>query len=334
MREEGLDAESSHQQPSHQPPTPDWETYVRVESATRTKLIAYCFLNLGSIAYNTPPLLLTSEVHLPLPSSSRLWKAENAWQWQEMRQTYQPAEISLQDAFSRLLNRPSQGSPSPLTSLGYYVLIHALNQHIFMLKQTSFASLSPFEISRGLKMEDVEDVTQALKIWYSGFDQHIARQAEAGPHGNPGDASPDGPIALNSSSLLRIAYIRLYTGLVPSRSLETRDHVLISAAFSDAPLLVRTPLLCRTIASAIFALSQLVKIGVSYVAKTKSPEWGVQHSCKSPTSLNFTATHRPKLTMHSVQSGVCCPAFQVAADSGCHRAGGATAIGRRKAPAA
>ena len=254
-----------------------------MESAKRTKLIAYCFLNLCSIAYDTPPLLLTSELHLPLPSPSRLWKAETAWQWQEMRQSYQPAEVLLQDAFSRLLNRPSQGSPSPLTSLGYYVLIHALIQHIFMLKQTSFASISPFEISRGLKMEDVEDVTQALKIWTLGFEQHIARQSEGGQHGN-GDSSPEGPIALNSSALLRLAYIRLYTELKPSRSLDSRDHVLIASAFSDADLLVRTPRLFRPVAGAIFALSHLVKLGVSYVAKTKSPEWGVQHSCKSLSS--------------------------------------------------
>ena len=148
---------------------------------------------------------------------------------------------------------------------------------------------------------------------------------------------------LNSSSLHRIAYIRLYTGLVPSRSLETRDHVLISSAFSDAPNLVRTPLLCRTIASAIFALSQLVKLGVSYVAKTKSPEWGVQYSCKSisflvPSSLvpnvESLLPISPQLTRHSVQSRVCRPALQVAVDSGRHHTSGAAPDGGREAAAA
>lgn len=294
VREEGLVAEPNHQQSN------DWETWIRHEAATRTKLIAYCFFNLCSIAYNTPPLLLTSEVHLYLPGPSRLWKAENQWQWQEARQSYAPTEIPFQDAFSRLLNRPSQGAPSPVTSLGNYVLIHALIQHIFLLKQTSFASLSPFEIHRGLKMEDVEDVSQALRIWGIGFDQHRQpRGHEGGPHGGGGDNPPGGPVAFNSTALLRLAYIRLYTDLSPSRSLETRDHILIANAFSDAPLLVRSQRLCRAVLHAIHALSMLVKVGVNYVARTKSLEWSMQHSCKSPLGAIVTGKSVPDLLIVS-----------------------------------
>ncbi|KAK3682421.1 hypothetical protein B0T22DRAFT_283057 [Podospora appendiculata] len=269
VREEGLLADPNQ--------ATDWETWIRLEAGTRTKLIAYCFFNLCSIAYNTPPLLLTSEVHLYLPNPSRLWRAETQWQWQEARQSYPNIEIPLQDAFSRLLNRPSQGPPSPVSSLGNYVLIHALIQHIFLLKQTSFASISPFEIHRGLKMDDVEEVSQALRLWSHGFEQH--RQLRAN---EPGSQVPvdfvGGPVAFNSTALLRLAYIRLHTDLSPSRSLETRDHVLVAAAFSDAPLLVRSPRLCRAVVQAIHALSMLVKMGVNYVARTKSLEWSMQHS--------------------------------------------------------
>lgn len=285
VREEGLVAEPSYQQST------DWETWIRVEAATRTKLIAYCFFNLCSIAYNTPPLLLTSEVRLYLPSPSRLWRAGDAWQWQEARQAYPAIEIPFQDAFSRLLNRPSQGPPSMVTSLGNYVLIHALIQHIFLLKQTSFASLSPFEIHRGLKMEDVEDVTQALRVWSIGFDQHrSARANETGQHVTGSGDFPGGPVAFNSTALLRLAYIRLYTDLSPSRSLETRDHVLIAGAFGDAPLLVRSQRLCRAVLQAIHALSMLVKMGVNYVARTKSLEWSMQHSRKSTRQSCISST--------------------------------------------
>jgi hypothetical protein len=288
IREEGLLADQSHQQ------TTDWEMWIRLEAATRTKLIAYCFFNLCSIAYNTPPLLLTSEVHLYLPNPSRLWRAENAWQWQEQRQAYPNAEIPFQEAFSRLLNPPSQGPPSPITSLGNYVLIHALIQHIFLLKQTSFASHSPFEIHRGLKMEDVDDVMQALRVWSMSYEQHRApRGVEGGPHAGGNDNLGVGPVAFNSTALLRLAYIRLYTDLSPSRSLETRDHVLIAGAFSDAPLLVRSQRLCRAVVQAIHALSMLVKMGVNYVARTKSLEWSMQHSRKFH--------YRPSCCSH------CCP---------------------------
>lgn len=261
--------------------TADWETWIRLEASTRTKLVAYCFFNLCSIAYNTPPLLLTSEVHLYLPNPSRLWRAESAWQWQEARQAYPNIETPLQEAFARLLNRPSQAPPTPLTSLGNYVLIHALIQHIFLLKQTSFNSLSPFDMQRGLKMEDVEDINQALRAWSLSFEQHRQLRAnELAAQGAASEGYVEGPVAFNSTALLRLAYIRLHTDASPSRSLETRDHVLIAQAFSDAPLLVRSPRLCRAVVQAIHALSMLVKMGVNYVAKTKSLEWSMQHSRK------------------------------------------------------
>ncbi|SPQ26808.1 4a071ca3-4938-4392-8e6a-078cbff2c2d5 [Thermothielavioides terrestris] len=271
LREEGLGAEPNQQ-------TTDWETWVRIEASTRTKLVAYCFFNLCSITYNTPPLLLTSEIYLYLPNPSRLWKAENAWQWQEARQSCPNIEITLQEAFARLLSRPSQASPTPLTSLGNYVLIHALIQHIFLLKQTSFSTMSPFGLQRGLKMEDVEDLNQALRAWSVGFEQHRQLRANEMAAQGSGEGYTEGQVALNSTALMRLAYIRLHTDLSPSRSLETRDHVLIAQTLSDAPLLVRSPRLCRAVVQAIHALSMLVKMGVNYVAKTKSLEWSMQHS--------------------------------------------------------
>ncbi|KAK3316432.1 hypothetical protein B0H66DRAFT_576328 [Apodospora peruviana] len=271
VREDGLIAEPNQ--------ASDWDTWIRLESGTRTKLIAYCFFNLCSIAYNTTPSLLTSEVHLYLPSPSRVWRAESAWQWQEARQSYQHIEIPLQEAFSRLLSRTSQAPLSPVTSLGNYVLIHALVQHIFLLKQTSFASLSTFDVHRGLKMEDVEEVSHALRFWGMGFEQHRQlRASENGSQANAGDSFAGDPVAFNSTALHRLAYIRLHTDLSHSRSLETRDHVLVASAFSDAPLLVRSPRLCRAVMQAIHALSILVKMGVNYVARTKSSEWSMQHS--------------------------------------------------------
>ncbi len=314
--------------------TTDWETWVRLEASTRTKLVAYCFFNLCSIAYNTPPLLLTSEIHLYLPNPSRLWQAESAWQWQEARQSYPNIEISLQEAFARLLNRgPSQAPPASLTALGNYILIHAVVQHIFLLKQTSLSTMTPFGVQRGLKMEDVEDINQALRAWSLGFDQHRQLRANEMAAQGTGEGYSEGPVAFNSTALLRLAYIRLHTDLSPSRSLETRDHVMIARAFSDAPLLVRSARLCRAVVQAIHALSMLVKMGVNYVAKTKSLEWSMQHSCKSfgdvdPSAdcVGLTRRHR------SVQSRMCRPPVQVAPHPLGNRPGRAAAISRREEP--
>lgn len=326
VREEGLHAEPNQAM--------DWETWIRLEGSTRTKLIAYCFFNLCSIAYNTPPLLLTSEVDLFLPNPSRLWRAETAWQWQEARQSYPTAEIPLQDAFSRLLNRPSQGPPGPASSLGNYVLIHALIQHIYLLKQTSFASLSPFDVHRGLKPEDVEEVSQALRVWTIGFEQHRQLRAnETGQH-VIGDPFSGGPVAFNSTALLRLAYMRLYTDLNPSRGLETRDHVLIASSFSQAPILVRSPRLHRAVVQAIHALSMLVKMGVNYVARTKSLEWSMQHSCKFHCKHSKPQKHSksPRPVSHanpscSVQSRMRSRPIQMAANSSVDRPQRAARLG-------
>lgn len=227
-----------------------------------------------------PPLLLTSELNLFLPHSSKLWRAETAWQWQEARHSFPTMDISLQDAFWRLFNRPSQGPPPYMSSLGNYVLIHALLQHIFLLKQTSFTQVSTFESPRGLRPDDVDDCFQALRIWQMSFEQHQARVTETSQP-SASDAFLGGPVAYNSTALWRLASIRLYTDLNPSRTLETRDAGQIAQAFSDAPYLIRSMRLNRAVLQAIHALSMLVKLGVNYVARRKSSEWSMQHSRKS-----------------------------------------------------
>ncbi|KFA52643.1 hypothetical protein S40293_05425 [Stachybotrys chartarum IBT 40293] len=272
IREEGLSVETS------QNSLTDWDAWIRHEGATRTKLIAFCFFNFCSTAYNMPPLLLTSELNLYLPLRSRLWRAESAWQWQDLRQSTPVAEITVHEAFSRLFGRTNQGLPTQVSSLGNYVLIHALIQHIYLLKQTSLAAGAPYDVHRTLKPDDVEEVTQALRVWQTSFEhRHQLRTAESG-HFAGADSVPGGALAYNATALLRLAYIRLYTDIPPSRSLETRDSMLISSALSSTPLLLRSPRLHRAVFQAIHALSMLVKAGVNYVARTKSSEWSIQHS--------------------------------------------------------
>ncbi|KAM0355934.1 hypothetical protein ACHAPU_000323 [Fusarium lateritium] len=272
IREEGLVAEVN------QSAVNDWETWIRLETATRTKLVAYCYFNLCSIAYNMPPLVLTSELNLLLPQRGKLWRAETAWQWQEMRQSTPMIELTLHDAFSRLFGRTNQGLPQHMSSLGSYVLIHALIQHIYLLKQTSFATGLPYNIHRTMKPEDVEEVSQALRVWQTSFeDQHQLRAAESG-HYSVSDSIDGGTLDYTATALLRQAYIRLHTDVTPSTALETRDPLLVASALSRTPLLVRSSRLHRAVIQAIHALSVLVKEGVNYVASTKSTDWSIQHS--------------------------------------------------------
>ncbi|KAK4093233.1 transcriptional regulator family: Fungal Specific TF [Purpureocillium lilacinum] len=272
IREEGLSVETS------QAVLTDWDAWIRLEGANRTKLIAYCFFNLCSTAYDMPPQLLTSELNLYLPLRSQLWRAETSWQWQELRQSTPIAEITVHEAFSRLFGRTSQGLPANLSALGHYVLIHALIQHVYLLKQTSFAAGSPYDVQRTLKPEDVEEVTQALRVWQTSFEhRHQLKAAESG-HYMSADSLTGGSLTFNATALLRLAYIRLNTDIPPSRSLETRDSMLIASALSTTPMLLRSLRLHRAVFQAVHALSMLVKAGVNYVARAKSTEWSIQHS--------------------------------------------------------
>lgn len=290
LREDGLTSDTS------QSAATDWETWIRLEGAIRTKLIAYCLFNTCSIAYGTPPLLLTSELNLHLPQPSRFWKAETAWQWQERRQTFPPADITVHAAFSRLFGRPPSTISGHISSLGHHVLIHALLQHIYLLKQTSLSSpLSPGG-ARSLRIEDVEDTTRALRVWQTSFEHgnqmRAAAQAQGGFLG--GDGFPGGPVAFDSTALLRLAYIRLCADVAPRRGLETRDHAVVAAAMADGPAVERGIRLQRGLIQGMHALSMLVKAGVSYVARAKSSEWSVQNSRESgpflPLSFAFFFT--------------------------------------------
>jgi hypothetical protein len=272
IREEGLTVETNSSALT------DWEAWIRLEGATRTKLIAYCFFNLCSTVYNMPPALLTAELNMYLPLRSRLWRAESAWQWQELRQSTPLVELTVHDAFSRLFGRSSQGLPTQLSSFGNYVMIHALLQHVYLLKQTSIAAGPPYDVQRSLKPDDVEEVTSALRVWQTSFEhRHQLRSAESGHFGAP-DSSSGGSLAYNATALLRLAYIRLYTDIPPSRSLETRDFMLVASALSTTPPLIRSLRLHRAVFQAVHALSMLVKAGVNYVARTKTSEWSIQHS--------------------------------------------------------
>ena len=81
-----------------------------------------------------------------------------------------------------------------------------------------------------------------------------------------------------ATALLRLASIRLFTDLSPSRTLETRNAAQIAVSFGEAPYLIRSARLNKAILQAIHALSMLVKLGVNYVARRKSAEWSMQHS--------------------------------------------------------
>ncbi|KAF2704659.1 hypothetical protein K504DRAFT_108875 [Pleomassaria siparia CBS 279.74] len=242
-----------------------WTEWIRRETTKRTKFIVYGFSNLHCIVYNIPPFVLTSEVRLTLPSSSDEFKASSEAAWREARKKSAP-EIQFQDALQRLFSKNGRDITEWNSSAGNYALIHALIQHIFFVRQVARCR---FDGSGDLSQEDVVSLENALRNWQTGWKKN--------PESSLDPMSPNGPVAFNSTALLRLAYIRLYVD-TSGRALDTRDPVLIANAFRAGPAIKRSAKITRAVLHSAHALSIPVKIGYRLVAKTQSFIWSIQHS--------------------------------------------------------
>jgi hypothetical protein len=115
----------------------DWLRWVKNESIRRTKLAAFSFVDMYSIAYNNYPPIRNCEVKLRLPCQTRLWNASNAKDWLEVYQVAGADQLFYHDALSHLL-RDSASAPvlSPVPSpLGNYYLLHGLIQRIHIIRE-------------------------------------------------------------------------------------------------------------------------------------------------------------------------------------------------------
>lgn len=243
-----------------------WEDWIRAETVKRTKFTVYCFFNLHCIVYNIPSLILNSEVNLTLPCGAKEFKAPTAAKWQEARDESLP-EFSFQEALDRLFSRGGHDIVAYNSSMGNYILIHAIIQHIFFLRQVSRGRLDG---GRNMAPEDTAVLEQALRNWQIGWKRN--------PESSLDPQDPKGPVAFNSTALLRLAYIRLNIDIGPGRALDTRDPVQIARAFHASPSIKRTPKLVRAVLHSAHALSIPVKIGVRLVAQTQTFVWSIQHS--------------------------------------------------------
>jgi hypothetical protein len=242
-----------------------WLSWVRRESIKRTKFIVYGFSNLHCIVYNIPPFMLTSEVRLTLPCSQAEFKAPTAALWKEARKNCAP-EVYFQDALKRLFSKSGRDVTLTNSSSGNYALIHALIQHIFFLRQITRCR---FDGPGDLSQEDVASLETALRNWQIGWRQN--------PEPSLDPMNPDGPVAFNSTALLRLAYIRLYVDTA-GRALETRNPDLIANAFRAGPAIKRSAKITRAVLHSAHALSIPIKMGYRLVAKTQSFIWSIQHS--------------------------------------------------------
>ncbi|CAG1983632.1 hypothetical protein SNK03_008898 [Fusarium graminearum] len=247
----------------------DWRTWAKQESCRRSKLICFSFLHTHSIAYNVYPTLRSNEVGLRLPCSTKEWKAPNAASWRAAAREVQEPQLFFREALSLLLNNKSESAPLfPIpTPLGNYVLLHGLLQRIHIVRDLSLPITSS---SASLPSEEVEKLERGLRSWTSCWQQ--APESTLDPN------NENGPIPFTSSSLLALAYVRIYLHLGPFRQLETRDPQLISEAIASSPDIERSDGIIAALLYATHMIGIPVRLGVDRVARSQAFFWSVRHS--------------------------------------------------------
>lgn len=270
----------------------NWQTWMFTESRKRTKLMTYSMIQLISIAYNIPPLILTSEIDCCLPASAKEWNARSAKEWEEARLSSTIKEVRFQESFESLFHSASsQATSMALSPVANYILILAILQHIFLRQQTWASSKQ-----QNLSPEDIADSARALRCWQTRW--------EKSPESNIDPSSAAGPVAFNSTALLRLAWIRLYSDLGPCRNLASRDANLIASAFNNGPALKRGPDLIHPVLQAAHALSVPVRMGINFVARTQTVSWSVQHSLSNLECAIFLSKWLEAIAVASATSAL------------------------------
>ncbi|PLB34214.1 transcription factor domain-containing protein [Aspergillus candidus] len=245
-----------------------WESWVRSEGVKRTKLIVHCFFNLFTIVFDLPPMILTEEITLDLPCTEREWEAPTASEWaKERRQCAQ--EPMLQDALSSLFTQPPgvQGRLESFSSLGGYVLIHAILQNIWLIQKT--CRMTPYKNS-ALSPAEIVPLEQALERWCQCWERN--QEASTDPF------NPYGPLSFTSTALLRLAYIRLNADFSSARRLQTWDPNQIAQSLKENLSVHRSDRLTRAALHCAHALSTPIKLGINFVAQTQVVSWSNQYA--------------------------------------------------------
>lgn len=232
----------------------EWVAWVASEERRRTIFAAYISSSLHNIAFGIPPLMMSYEIDLLLPDYSEPWTSTDALQWQiAPRQSRR----SFQEGLSFLFEGNGFPVESSVSSFSCYILIIGLLQRIYLDRHGSGGSQPPASI------ESLEVALRAWQISWDGTDE---------PTLDP--LSSKASFGLSSAALLRLAYVRLNN----SHRI-CRGALCGNVAMAEENLILDRNLhVERAILHAAHALGVLVRLGISYMANTKTPIWSVEHS--------------------------------------------------------
>ncbi|KAF4965623.1 hypothetical protein FSARC_6610 [Fusarium sarcochroum] len=242
----------------------DWWIWARTETCRRIKLSVFCFLNLQSLTFQTPPVLMSNELHLRLPSSCKEWTAEDPQAWASEKSKALPL-VDFQGALMELLQTSRDPSVKVTSPFGNYILIHAILQRLIITRQLSFNSTE----SVCPPLEDATRFQTTLDRWKDAW--HRAPESVLDLR-NPKDS-----LSWSAMSLLGLAHIRTFFDMGKCRQLRPGEpsEVAIEAHRCCSP--GRGPHLTQALLHSAHVLNIPVQLGVSFLSKCQAYMWSIQH---------------------------------------------------------
>ncbi|BCS27723.1 uncharacterized protein APUU_60771A [Aspergillus puulaauensis] len=244
-----------------------WGEWAAYETLQRTKWITFCFFNLHTLIYSIPSPIHCSELsELRLPCHDSVFRAKTESEWRMVKSNIQHLDFG--NVFGQLFTVRFSSALIHVSTLTCYTLMHALIQQIYLVGEVS--KYQPTHDSALPGHDAYAPVEVALQNWKSLWKRM--------PESSIDPSNPAGPMAFNSTALLRLAYVRLSWVIGPSRTPHTWDPQNIANAFLHAQTIKGSPRLLRAVLHAAHALSIPIQLGIHRVAQTQTFRWSVQHS--------------------------------------------------------
>lgn len=240
-------------------PATHWEQWIFNEGIRRTVLLAFGLLTFHTIIHNDPPAIAYRELDCVLPCHENEWRCTTAGGWMSVHSCCRP-QPKFNTVLSELLGGTLDGERAPHSSLGNYVLILALMQHIFFLRQLS--------AGEDFWERQTTSLVRALEMWQ--YQWALSPESSLDPQ------DPMGPVAFTSTALLRVAYIRLSLDIGPSRILGHVDPTEVARAMGEAGQPQRSDVTTCAAYHSVQALAILVRFGST--APKRGFSWSVQHA--------------------------------------------------------
>ena len=244
----------------------DWVAWSCKETSRRIKLGVFCFLNLQSLTFQTPPVLTSKEIHLRLPTSCKEWTATDSDEWKSCRANALPL-VEFQDALVQLLQTSDSSNVRVTSPFGNYILIHAVLQQLI--------------ISRQLVLDPSNGCNSCIPSDQASRFQSILDRWKEAWHCAPESVldlkSPRDSLSWSAMTFLGLTHIRIHFDMGQYRILQCGDPVRIALAAHNCYPPGRGSHLMQAILHSAHILNIPVQLGVSYLSNCQAYMWSIQH---------------------------------------------------------